>query len=133
MHTYSGSCLCGGNVFEVKGDFDSFFLCHCKYCQKDTGSSHAANLFSLTAKLSWKQSESTTYNLPDSRHTKSFCPKCGSALPNYQLNGKMLVVPAGSLDEGFDMIPTGHLFVSSRAPWEKHLANVPEHEGLPPQ
>jgi hypothetical protein len=50
---YSGSCLCEQIKYEVEGSFESFFLCHCKYCQKDTGSAHSANLFSATAKLKW--------------------------------------------------------------------------------
>jgi hypothetical protein len=43
--TVTGSCLCGAVSFEVSGAFDSFFLCHCSRCRKDTGSAHAANLF----------------------------------------------------------------------------------------
>jgi hypothetical protein len=43
---YKGSCLCGEIIFEIIGEFESFFLCHCERCRKDTGSAHAANLFS---------------------------------------------------------------------------------------
>ncbi|MFN3455173.1 MAG: GFA family protein, partial [Pseudobdellovibrio sp.] len=48
MHknNYLGSCLCGQVEFKIQGVLESFFLCHCKYCQKDTGSAHSANLFS---------------------------------------------------------------------------------------
>jgi hypothetical protein len=44
-NTYSGSCLCGEIRFEIEGEFERFYLCHCEYCRKDTGSAHAANLF----------------------------------------------------------------------------------------
>ena len=44
-NTYSGSCLCGEIRFEIEGEFELFYLCHCEYCRKDTGSAHAANLF----------------------------------------------------------------------------------------
>jgi hypothetical protein len=41
-----GSCLCGAVRFEVEGEFQRFYLCHCGHCRKDTGSApHAANLF----------------------------------------------------------------------------------------
>ena len=50
---YLGSCLCKGVKFRVKGNFESFYLCHCRYCRKDTGTAHAANLFSASAKLEW--------------------------------------------------------------------------------
>jgi len=54
-----------GMSFEVKGDFDSFYLCHCRYCLKDTGSAYAANLFSQSAKQVWRSGEDavTSYRL----------------------------------------------------------------------
>ncbi len=69
-----GSCLCGAVSFEVRGDFDSFYLCHCQHCQKDTGSAHSANLFSQSAKLVWRSGADavTSFTLPSSRHSKSF-------------------------------------------------------------
>jgi len=50
-NTYAGSCLCGEVRFEIEGEFERFYLCHCEFCRKDTGSAHAANLFSSTAAL----------------------------------------------------------------------------------
>jgi hypothetical protein len=78
-NTYSGSCLCGEIRFEIEGEFEHFYLCHCEYCRKDTGSAHAANLFSSTATLRWLSGANkvTQFNLPATRHTKCFCPKCG--------------------------------------------------------
>lgn len=72
MSDHFGSCLCGTAKFQVQGEFDSFYLCHCQHCQKDTGSSHAANLFSQSAKLIWLAGADvvTTFALPDTRHTK---------------------------------------------------------------
>lgn len=51
MSEHYGSCLCGAVKCQIKGDFDSFYLCYCKHCQKDTGSAHAVNLFSQSAQL----------------------------------------------------------------------------------
>ncbi|WP_419307071.1 GFA family protein [Chromohalobacter israelensis] len=96
MTDHLGSCLCGTVKFEVHGQFDSFYLCHCVYCQKDTGSAYAANLFSQSAKLAWIAGVDavTSFTLPGTRHSKSFCKLCGSALPSTQVAG-LLVVPAG--------------------------------------
>lgn len=128
-----GSCLCGKVKFEVIGDFESFFLCHCKHCQKDTGSSNAANLFSTTAKLNWITGEKivTSFNLPNSRHTKSFCSNCGSALPSVQMEGRLLVVPAGGLDEDVLIKPTAHIYQSSKANWEENLDTIAKFQGPP--
>ncbi len=132
MTDYFGSCLCGTAKFEVQGEFDSFYLCHCRYCQKDTGSAHSANLFSQSAKLTWLAGADavTTYTLPGTRHNKSFCKVCGSALPGIQV-ADFLVVPAGCLDSEVSISPTAHIFTASKAGWEKALVELPEFKGLP--
>lgn len=132
MADHLGSCLCGAVRFEVKGDFDSFYLCHCHHCQKDTGSAHAANLFSHSAKLTWVAGAEAlaSYTLPGTRHNKSFCKLCGSALPSTQVEG-LLVIPAGCLDTEITMLPTAHIFSSSKAAWDGKAGEVPVFEGLP--
>ncbi|MBN2885397.1 MAG: GFA family protein [Chromatiaceae bacterium] len=132
MTVHSGSCLCGTVSFEIKGDFESFYLCHCQHCQKDTGSSHAANLFSRSAKLVWKSGSNavTSFTLPGTRHTKSFCKCCGSALPSTQIAG-LLVVPAGCLDTEISILPTAHIFSSRKAAWDGELGSIPQFDGLP--
>ncbi|MGQ7869341.1 GFA family protein [Sunxiuqinia sp. sy24] len=130
---HTGSCLCGNITFEIEGDLEHFFLCHCKRCQKDTGSAHAANLFSTIAKLSWLAGENKvkTFRLNSTRHAKSFCPTCGSALPNIQQNGSLLVVPAGCLDTKVPIAPQGHIFMDSKANWDNKLDEVPCFNQLP--
>ncbi|WP_010322728.1 GFA family protein [Marinobacterium stanieri] len=132
MTYHKGSCLCGTVKFEVSGDFDSFYLCHCKYCQKDTGSAHAANLFSKTAQLTWLTGKEavTSFTLPGTRHSKSFCKLCGSALPNIQAEG-VLIVPTGCLDTEYSVAPTARIFTSRKAAWDRALNEVPEFENLP--
>ena len=130
---YQGSCLCGEVCFEIVGEFQQFFLCHCEYCQKDTGSAHAANLFSTDAGIQWLSGESNiqTFTLPSSLHMKSFCKTCGSALPNLQMKGKLLVVPAGSINGGINMRPDAHFFLGSKADWDNSLQDLPGFEQLP--
>lgn len=128
-----GSCLCGEVNFEIEGDFENFYLCHCSRCRKDTGSAHAANLFSTTAKIKWVSGEDKvrTYTLPSTQHTKGFCSICGSALPNLQMGGELLVVPAGSLDSDLTIRPNAHIFVSSKANWDKDLDKITMLPQLP--
>ena len=132
MTNYLGSCLCGTVRFAIKGKFDSFYLCHCHHCQKDTGSAYAANLFSQSAKLVWHSGSNavTSFTLPGTRHSKSFCKHCGSALPNTQVEG-LLVVPAGCLDTETSMLPTAKIFSSRKAPWVVESESVKEFESLP--
>ena len=130
---YSGSCLCQKIQYEVNGDFENFFLCHCKSCRKDTGSAHASNIFSTKAELKWIKGEEEvkTYNHNNSGHIKSFCPHCGSALPNIQMDGTLLVVPAGSLDSDLDIKPTGHIYLSDKANWDYKLEDAQGYDILP--
>lgn len=130
---HSGSCLCGKNRFEVIGEFQNFYLCHCEHCKKDTGSAHAANLFSTTASLKWLVGgdEVVIYNYNNSGHIKAFCSVCGSAMPNLQMDGALLVVPAGSLDTEIPNTPDGHIFCSHKANWEDLARQIPTFEKLP--
>lgn len=131
--TTHGSCQCGSVRFRIDGAFESFFLCHCGRCRKDTGSAHGANLFASSARLEWLAGEAQvrTYRVPDTRHEKSFCATCGSALPRVQAEAGMLVVPAGSLDDAIDLKPNAHIFVADRAAWDEGLEALPRCETFP--
>lgn len=128
-----GSCLCGAVKFEISGGFDAFFLCHCSRCRKNSGSAHGANLFAASASIDWLSGEEAvaSFRLPDTRHERSFCRTCGSALPVEQMDGALLVVPAGSLDGPVDIRPTAHICCASRAEWDADLIDVPHMDGLP--
>ena len=130
---HSGSCLCGTVRFRIAGEFQNFFLCHCSRCRKDTGSAHAANLFSTTASLDWLSGAGSvrSFQLPGTRHSHSFCATCGSALPGLQMDGALLVVPAGSLDTPVELRPDAHICVADRADWDEHLEDVVRLDGLP--
>ena len=126
-----GSCLCGAVQFSIDGAFERFYLCHCSHCRKDTGSAHAANLFSSTARLEWVSGLENvrTFTLPGTRHARSFCATCGSALPH--ASEGMLVVPAGSLDTALAMAADAHIFTASRAGWDHDLACAPDFPAFP--
>lgn len=128
---HSGACLCGQVRFEIEGEFERFFFCHCERCRKGTGSAHGANLFSSTARLTWLsgQDKVTQYKVPESRHARCFCSICGSALPCAGIG--MLVVPAGSLETPVHTKSTAHIFAASRANWDAGLESVPTYERFP--
>ena len=130
---YSGSCLCGKVTYEIEGDFQNFYLCHCSRCRKDSGSAHSANLFSTTGMLKWLSGEEyvKTFNFRLEGHIKSFCSNCGSALPNIQMDGNLLVVPAGSIDSHINLKPQGHIYCASKANWDRELEKVTKFNELP--
>jgi len=132
MNEYVGSCLCGATAFKVRGEIEEFYLCHCQRCQKDTGSAYAANLFVKTGMLTWLTGAQTvtTFSLPATRYTKSFCTVCGSAMPNTEVDG-VIVIPAGCLDNNLSIIPTAHICTSWRASWDRELRELPQFKALP--
>lgn len=129
----SGSCLCGTVRFDISGAFDSFFLCHCSRCRKGSGTAHGANLFAADASLHWVAGEAEVkfFRLPGTRHQRSFCVECGSALPDVQMDGALLKVPAGCLDGPVKIRPTAHICCSSRADWDVDLDDIAMMDGLP--
>lgn len=129
---HHGSCLCEKVSFEIEGEFNGFYLCHCSRCQKQTGSAHAANLFSKTAKLKWISGVDhvKSFYLAKTRFVKSFCDTCGSALPTMQKSGELLV-PAGCLNSQISIKPDAHIFTGSRANWDKDLENLVCFDTLP--
>ncbi len=129
----TGACLCGAVTFEIDGDFDSFFLCHCTRCQKGTGTAHAANLFSSSASLAWLSGEEQikSFQLPETRHRRDFCTGCGSPVPSLQMKGALLVVPAGSLEGEVSIRPDSHICVSDSSSWSLDPENIPKIQGLP--
>lgn len=129
----TGQCLCGAVKFSISGEFESFFLCHCARCRKDSGSAHSANLFSSIAKITWLSGEEKIkiFRLSGTRHAKCFCTECGSALPYSQASDGVLVVPAGSLECRIGKRPNAHIFFSSRAEWDDDLASLERIDGLP--
>jgi len=133
VETTNGSCLCGRVTYQVTGAYGAFFLCHCSRCRKDTGSAHAANLMAPGARLTWLSGGENvrSFALPGTRHARSFCSTCGSALPDLQMDGKLLVVPAGSLDSAVPIKPAAHICLASRADWDDGFQDVPGLDGLP--
>lgn len=129
----TGQCLCGSVKFHISGEFESFFLCHCSRCLKGSGSAHSANLFSSKAKIAWLSGEDDIkkFRLSGTQHMKCFCSACGSALPFFQADDGVLVVPAGSLDSRIGMRPNAHICFSSRADWDNDLASLEKNDGLP--
>jgi hypothetical protein len=119
MDKLSGGCLCGAVTFEIENDFRLFQLCHCEQCQKLSGSAHASNLFAKPEKITWLSgTEKIKRHDVEGRHiSNAFCEECGCRVPFLSLNGKIVFVPAGSLNDAPDMKPQANIFWPERAAW----------------
>ena len=119
-----GTCLCGSVVFTIEQIHGPFELCHCKRCQKYSGSGYAAF---LTAEVAGYRLHSGTeliraYEAPllhtPPVYTVWFCARCGSPVPNPTPHGETLDVPAGCLDDPIGTCPDKHIYVDLKADWE---------------
>jgi hypothetical protein len=134
--TLKGSCLCGGVKYEVAGEAQRFFHCHCSRCRKATGTGHASNLFLQPAELKWLSGEDQVraFKLPEAkRFTNNFCATCGSRLPRQPKDSDMVLIPAGSLDDAAPIKPQARIFSESRASWSCADDELPVYPQSPPQ
>jgi hypothetical protein len=119
--TVKGSCLCGAVQYEVTGEAQRFYHCHCQRCRKSTGTGHASNLFiSPQTSLTWLKGEAllSRYKVPDAeRFYSCFCQQCGSPMPRVvpELDG--VLIGAGSLDSDSPLPAQARIFWGSRAEW----------------
>lgn len=128
---HTGSCLCEAVTFEIDGEFDKFFLCHCSRCRKFSGTAHASNLFCSQGEIVWLKGEDRVkpFEVPGTRFSKNFCADCGSPLPRQR--GEGLMAPAGCLDTPVRIPPNAHIFYADRANWDEHLEDTVKFDQRP--
>lgn len=129
----SGECFCGAVKFTIKDSFKAFYQCHCKQCQKFTGSAFASNIFTDPDNIKWVigKNNITNYEHPTREFSKSFCILCGSGVPFINKTKTSLIVPAGSLNELPNMAPQANIFTSEEACWLKTGLQAENYSGFP--
>ena len=127
---FRGSCLCGSVQYEISGDAQRFYHCHCSRCRKASGTGHASNLLIKPGAIKWIKGEDLikAYKIPEAkRFTRCFCSVCGSAVPRYVKETDFIVIPAGSLDSDPTIHPQARIFWDSRASWSCGGDDLPVH------
>jgi hypothetical protein len=131
-----GSCLCGGVAFAISSAPLRMFYCHCSRCRLGRSAAHAANIFYKADGLRWLRGEDRVqdYHLPEAQYFgTAFCRRCGSGVPRLSVERNAAVVPAGSLDTDPGIRVQAHIFVDSRASWDRITDRVPQFAGMPPR
>jgi hypothetical protein len=120
MPTITGGCLCGRIRYSVDAEPAFVGLCHCRDCQKFTGSAFAAviglpkSAVTVTGVLKGftKQGDS---GKPINR---MFCPECGaSVMDEAEAAPGIVMIQAGTLDDTSWMKPTSQIYCASAQPW----------------
>jgi hypothetical protein len=124
----TGSCLCGAVRFEVTEPFQTAGYCHCKRCQRRSGTlstlngTVAAEGFRIVAGADALRA----WQPPDGR-SKSFCVHCGGHVYSGERDGDPVVgVRLGAIDGDPGVRPEWHQWVESAPEWDP----LPE-DGLP--
>jgi hypothetical protein len=121
----TGGCLCGAVRYEANEPPIETGTCHCRMCQKWTGSAFMVMArFSQTA-LRFTKGEPKLYR-SSSIKEKGFCSNCGSSLfdrylvrkaKNCQFHPDMIWVQLGTLDHPEVVSIDFHYAVETQLPW----------------
>jgi hypothetical protein len=134
-NTTIGECLCGS--YRYKFDRDTVISahhCHCKDCQKTTGSGKATIIMIPTEALE-AEGELKTYTVTgtDGAHvTRGFCPNCGSGLISFleEMPG-VKFVKAGTLADSSWVSVDSSFWSCSAEPWSPVALDCPSVEKNP--
>jgi hypothetical protein len=123
----AGGCLCGGVRFEVTEAPAAATYCHCRRCQRRTGTAASAQARLAPGSLRVVQGENLlrTYTPAEGGRETVFCSVCGSALFS-RAEGRHTSVRLGAFDGDPGVRPAWRQWVSSAGPWEP----LPD-DGLP--
>ncbi len=133
----SGECLCGKVQYTVNGPATCVVHCHCSMCRRSY-----ASLVGTGATIEKKKVEIvkgkeflTTFEAPPGVR-RQFCRDCGCSILYFddRLPEMVFYFPAtldGGSHPGHPEGSEHHVFVDSKADWEKFEDNLPRHaEGV---
>ena len=117
MTDRTGKCLCGAVSYVVTGGRNDFGLCHCKMCQRWTGSMFPGIVYRAEQVRIVGRDNVADYASSDGA-TRSFCRVCGSTLwfrstaeghaePYYE-------IAVGTLDQTEGLVLTHEVFVDRK-------------------
>lgn len=136
MSKVSGSCLCGAVRYESAAEPVLVGVCHCKHCQKQSGS--AFSMMVAVPKGTLKLTGEPLAEFHDVGESgqpvvRRFCPKCGSPITSDAAITPMLDwIKAGTLDDTSWFKPQFHMFCDHAQAWARLEDGVPHMPRNPP-
>ncbi len=129
MADLAGGCSCGAVRYRLLSSPMFVNCCHCKDCQRQTGSAFVINAIIETARIEKLSGEPVPVRVPaDSGrpHDIYRCPKCQIALwSDYGGRPAIRFVRVGTLDEPSCLAPNAHIFTRSKLPWVELSKDIP--------
>ena len=113
MRILTGSCLCGQVQYTANTDPAIIAVCHCKNCQRQTGTAFSVIVGIPKSALSIQGKLKRFSDTGDSGQTvdRNFCPECGSPImSNVAVMPELTFIKAGTLDDTSWLDPRMHIY-----------------------
>ncbi len=128
-----GGCDCGAVRYRLTREPLFVHCCHCRWCQRESGSAFALNALLETDCVQMLRGEPEWIDTPSESgkgQRIARCPACKIAVwSHYAGAGDALCfVRVGTLDEPARMPPDVHIYTASRQPWVILPADQPAFE-----
>lgn len=125
-----GGCACGAVRYRMAGPPLFVHACHCRWCQRETGSALAINAMIESERVDLLQGGPVLIEIPSEsgKGQKIIrCPNCHVALWSHYAGAgdKVAFLRVGTLDEPDGFPPDIHIFTESRQPWLALPSDVP--------
>lgn len=126
----TGRCSCGAIRYQLSSAPLIVHACHCRDCQRITGSAFVINLWIERKFVEAEGAEPRVFRLAGGSgrpHDVFFCGDCGTYLWSRYggASDKYLFVRGGTLDKPASVKPDVHIFTRSKVPWLTLPEGVP--------
>jgi hypothetical protein len=116
----NGGCLCGAVRYTSNSAPEFIGVCHCRDCQKFTGSAFGIMVGLPKTALQIRGMVKTFSKLADSGKPilRHFCPECGSSIAEEPSRRPgTIILNAGTLDDPSSVMPTVEIYCDRSLPW----------------
>jgi len=126
MTTMNGGCACGRVRFEAEIDNDEAYLCHCRMCQRATGSVSIAFKNVKQADVRWLSQPAWYDSSPIAM--RPYCRDCGTSFGfQFKEGSPNMDLTVASFDDPSRFKPTSHFGAESIHRAWLNTEGLPEH------
>jgi hypothetical protein len=112
----TGGCQCGAVRYRLDSEPTGANICHCRMCQKASGSPFMAFTGVPIKQLVWTRGAPRTF-ASSAIVERGFCAECGTPLTYRMLERDRISVTIGSLDKPAAVAPEVQFGIESKLPW----------------
>ena len=119
----TGGCQCGAVRFALSAPPMKVSICHCRMCQKASGSPFASFAEIENGSFSWTRGKPSAFR-SSSIAERDFCRDCGTPLSFRRIDGPRIEIMTGAFDRPDRLVPIRQYGTESRLGWVVAIANL---------